>query len=326
MTANVIVTGGAGYVGSHVCLSLAEAGFVPVALDTLERGHRSAVQWGPLVIGSVADAPALRSLFAEYRPTAVVHCAAYTLVGESAEQPQRYFTNNVGGTSELVTAMLDCGVDKLVFSSTSAVYGTPRRQTMDESHPLDPQSPYGHSKAAAEKIIAAAQQSGLRSVMLRYFNAAGADSRSRIGEAHEPETHLIPVILDVAAGRQPALTVYGTDYPTPDGTCIRDYVHVCDVADAHVAALHRLISGGGPLVANLGHGQGFCVRQVIQTVERTTGRKIAQIVGPRRAGDPPSVVADCAVARRELAWNPARSTLDTIVGDAWNWHRRLRGV
>jgi len=321
---SVLVTGGAGYIGSHICLSLAEAGFIPVTLDTLERGHRTAVQWGPLIVGDVNDQSMLRDLFAKHLPIAVIHCAAYTLVGESVEQPQRYLANNIDGTHTLLDAMLASGVDKLVFSSTSAVYGTPQSKTMDEAHRLDPQSPYGSSKAAAERLIAGA--SGMRSVVLRYFNAAGADSRSRIGEAHEPETHLIPVVLDVAAGKRSALTIYGTDYPTADGTCVRDYVHVCDVADAHVAALQRLVSGGNSLLANLGHGEGFSVRQVIQAVERTTGKNIPQIAGPRRPGDPATVVADCALARRELAWNPKRSTIDTIIADAWSWHRRLRGI
>jgi UDP-arabinose 4-epimerase len=316
----VIVTGGAGYVGSHVCMALAEAGFVPVTLDTLERGHRTAVQWGPLESGDCGDEQTLRRVFSQYQPKAVIHCAAYTLVGESAEQPQRYFANNIDGTRSLVRTMLDCGIANLVFSSTSAVYGTPQAATMSEGHPLDPQSPYGVSKVAGEKIIVEAQ--GLRSVILRYFNAAGADHAARIGEAHEPETHLIPIVLDVAAGKRASLTISGTDYPTQDGTGIRDYVHVCDVADAHVAALHRLLKGGPSLIANLGNGHGFSVRQVIAAAEKVTGKTIAQISGPRRAGDTASVIADCSVARRELGWNPRRSQLETILADAWNWHRR----
>ncbi len=324
MTAKIIVTGGAGYIGSHVCLALAQAGFVPVTLDTLERGDRRAVQWGPLEIGSVGDRQTLHRVFTEHQPVAVVHCAALAQVGESVEQPQRYYENNVDGTRLLVVAMLDAGVKHLVFSSTSAVYGAPTGPTMDESHPLDPQSPYGASKVAAEQIIGNAE--AIRSVVLRYFNAAGADPLSRIGEAHDPETHLIPVVLDVAAGKQAALTINGTDYPTPDGTCVRDYVHVVDVAEAHVTALRRLLSGGRSLVCNLGNDTGFSIKQVIGAAEQTTGKKITQIAGLRRAGDPATVVADCSLAKRQLAWNPTRSTLPTIIADAWNWHRRLRAI
>jgi UDP-arabinose 4-epimerase len=324
MSEKIIVTGGAGYIGSHVCLALAEAGLVPVTIDTLERGHREAVQWGPLEVVDVLDRPAVRRVLAHHKPVAAVHCAAYTLVGESSDQPQRYLHNNVEGTRGLIEVMLEAGVNHLVFSSTSAVYGDPHSEAVNESHPLDPQSPYGASKVAAERIIREA--SGLSSAILRYFNAAGADTRSRIGEAHEPETHLLPVVLDVAAGKRSVLTVYGTDYPTPDGTCIRDYVHVSDVAEAHVTALRKLLSGAPSLLCNLGNGAGFSVRQVIEAAQKITGREIPQTLGARRPGDTAKVIADCTLARRELAWDPQRSTLDTIIADAWNWHRRMLGI
>jgi UDP-arabinose 4-epimerase len=321
---NVLVTGGAGYVGSHICLALAQSGFTPITLDSLEHGHEQAVQWGPLHIGSTLDRAVLHNVLSTYRPLAVIHCAAHTLVGESTQQPQRYWRNNVEGTQSLIAAMTEFGITPLVFSSTSAVYGEPAGEAMREDQQLSPQSPYGASKLAAEELVRSAP--GLSSVVLRYFNAAGADPEARIGEAHEPETHLIPIVLDVAAGRQTHLTVYGSDHATPDGTCVRDYVHVCDVAEIHVAALRRLLGGGASLVANIGCGTGYSVRQVIAAVERVTGRTIPRQLGPARPGDPPSVVADCSVARRELGWHGPRSNLDRIVSDAWNWHRRLRAA
>jgi UDP-arabinose 4-epimerase len=322
MGRSILVTGGAGYVGSHACKRLAEDGFTPVAFDNLSAGHRWAVRWGPLVEGDIADGAALRRAIAQHRPAAVMHFAGSIAVEESVRDPLGYYENNVGATLTLLEAMREAGLDKLVFSSSAAVYGVPQRVPLQESHPLAPISPYGASKAMVERMLedfAAAY--GFAAVSLRYFNAAGADEGGEIGEAHDPETHLIPRVLDAALGRG-EVAIYGEDYDTPDGSCVRDYVHVGDLADAHVLALRYLVEGGRATRLNLGSGRGASVREVVAAAERVTGRTVPVKPGPRRAGDQPVLVADPAGARALLGWQPGRSAIERVVGDAWRWHQR----
>ena len=319
----VLVTGGAGYIGSHACKALARAGHVPVTLDSLEHGHASAVRWGPLVQGDVRDRALLERTMREHRVAAVVHFAAYAYVGESMRDPGKYFGNNVAGTLSVLDAMRACDVRAIVFSSTCATYGVPRSLPIDERHPQDPISPYGESKRVAERALhwyGAAH--GLRSVALRYFNAAGADLDGEIGEDHDPETHLIPLAIGAALGTQPPLAVCGTDYPSADGTAVRDYVHVSDLADAHARALDYLLDGGGSVAVNLGTGRGHSVRAVIAAVERVARRAVPRRDVARRAGDPACLVADAARARELLGWEPRCSGLETIVDTAWRWHAR----
>ncbi len=322
----VLVVGGAGYVGSHACLALAEAGFLPVTVDNLVYGHRWAVQWGPLEQGDLADKAFLGAVLERHRPAAVLHFAAYTYVGESVEQPAKYYRNNVLGTLNLLEAMVEAGIRKLVFSSTCAVYGPPQRLPLTEDHPLAPISPYGESKRMVEAMLRDFGRAyGLQATALRYFNVAGADPQGRTGESHDPETHLIPLVLDVASGRRPAIAVFGNDYATPDGTCIRDYIHASDLAQAHLLALRRLLEGTGGGVYNLGNGDGFSVLEVIQAVERVTGREIPVTLQGRRPGDPDRLVADASKARGELGWNPrylGKEGLEQIIATAWRWHQR----
>lgn len=316
----VLVTGGAGYVGSHACKALAASGFLPVTFDNLEHGQREAVRWGPLVEGDLADRKALDHAFALHRPTAVLHFAAYAYVGESVEKPHRYYRNNVVGTLTLLEAMAAAGVDKLVFSSTCATYGRPEAVPISEELPQRPVNPYGASKLMVERMITDSGPAyGLRAVMLRYFNATGADPSGEIGENHDPETHLIPLVLDAALGRIPHLSINGDDYDTPDGTCVRDYIHVSDLADAHVLALRYLVDGGRTVALNLGNGAGFSIRQVIEAAERVTGRSVPVRTGPRRPGDPAILVGDATRARKLLGWKPKRGELDTQIADAWRW-------
>lgn len=272
MTPRVLVTGGAGFVGSHACKALAAEGFCPVAYDDLSNGCREAVQWGPLEVGSLQDTERLGAVFAHHRPVGVLHFAAFIEAGESVREPTRFYANNVGGTMALLSAMRAAAVDRLVFSSTAAVYGEPRQIPIAETHPLEPINPYGRGKLMVEQVLAdiAAAQGG-RFVALRYFNAAGADPDGDLGENHDPETHLIPLVLQATFGLRPEIAVFGTDYDTPDGTCIRDYVHVSDLARAHVLALRRLLDGGESLKANLGTGRGFSVREVIDAAAAVTG-------------------------------------------------------
>ncbi|MGE0096452.1 MAG: UDP-glucose 4-epimerase GalE [Alphaproteobacteria bacterium] len=320
MRAAVLVTGGAGFVGSHACKALAAAGFLPVTYDNLSQGHRWAVRWGPLEIGDIEDHDRLQQVMDRYRPTAVMHFAASIAAGESMAQPTKYYRNNVSRFLVLLDAMQRQKIDQIVFSSTAAVYGTPERTPIDERHPLAPINPYGMSKLMGERILQdCAAAHGLRSISLRYFNAAGSDPEGEIGESHEPETHLIPIVLEAAAGDRPHVAVFGTDYPTADGTCVRDYVHVTDLASAHVLALDRLKSIHGAEAFNLGNGNGFTVHEVITAAERVSGTKIAVKQEPRRAGDPPVLVADASRARTELGWQPIYSDLDVQIGNAWRW-------
>jgi UDP-arabinose 4-epimerase len=319
----ILVTGGAGYVGAHACKALAARDYRPVVYDNLVHGHRAAVKWGPIETGELADRARLDAVIAQYRPQAVMHFAAFTFVGESIADPGKYYRNNVAGTLSLLEAMRDHDIGQLVFSSTAATYGTPERVPIPEDAAKAPINPYGHSKAVAEQMISDfAAAHGLRAAALRYFNAAGADADGEIGECHDPETHLIPLAMQAVTGNTPPLTIFGDDYATPDGTCIRDYVHVSDLADAHVLALQRLGQRDGVDAFNLGTGRGASIREVLSAVERVAGRAVPHSVGARRPGDPAVLVSDPAKARSELGWVPASSDLDTIVSTAWAWHAR----
>ena len=318
----VLVTGGAGYIGSHACKALAEAGYVPVTLDSLIYGHRWAVRWGPFVQGDILDRQVLDQAFREFKPTAVMHFAAFAYVGESVTHPGKYYRNNVAGSLTLLEAMRDWNVDQLVFSSTCATYGMPDHSPISEDHPQRPVNPYGTSKHMVEQMLRDfGLAHGLRSIALRYFNAAGADHSAEIGEAHDPETHLIPLTLDAAAGIRPDITIHGDQYPTADGTCIRDYIHVADLAQAHLLALQALESGHAGGAYNLGNGRGYSVRQVIDVARAVTGQAIAVKTGAARAGDPPSLVGDPARIQKELGWRPLTPDLRDIVQSAWRWHR-----
>ncbi len=322
----VLVTGGAGYVGSHVARRLAEAGLGVVVYDNLSRGHPEFAAGLPLVRGDVGDQPLLEETVRRWGIGAVVHLAADSLVGESVADPRRYFANNVGQGLAMLEALLRCGVRLLVFSSSAAVYGDPREVPIPEEHPLQPTSPYGESKAFLEAVLRRYDQAyGLRYVSLRYFNAAGAHPDGDLGEDHNPETHLIPLALGVALGRSGRLTVHGGDYPTPDGTAVRDYVHVCDLAEAHLLALEALRAGAPSGVYNLGTGRGYSVLEVLAAARRVTGHPIPHEVGPRRPGDPAVLVASGERAARELGWRPRYAELDDIVATAWRWHRRRHG-
>ncbi len=317
---NVLLTGGAGYIGAHVVRALAAAGHRCVVYDNLVHGHRQAVAVD-LIVADVADGPVLREELRRHRIEAVIHLAAFIDVRESVEQPGKYFRNNTLNGLTLLEAMREAGVGRMVFSSTAAVYGRPERIPIQETDPLLPINPYGASKLCVEYMLQAyAEAHGMALVSLRYFNVAGADPAGDIGEAHEPEVHLIPQVLQVPLGQRSAVQIYGDDYDTPDGTCIRDYIHVADLAAAHVLALGAF-QPGAVKVYNLGNGEGFSVKQVIQTCQRVTGRPIPTELGPRRPGDPPRLVASSAKAMAELSWRPKFPDLATIVAHAWAWHR-----
>jgi UDP-glucose-4-epimerase GalE len=320
---SVLVTGGAGYIGSHACKALAAAGYTPVTLDNLVHGHRSAVRWGPFVQGELADEHLVRRVLHDHAIRAVMHFAGYAYVGESMQQPGKYFQNNFSATVTLLNAMRAENVDCIVFSSTCATYGIPAAVPIDEDHPQQPVNPYGESKLFVERLLgwfAAAHP--LRYAALRYFNAAGADADGEIGEDHEPETHLIPLAIDAALGLRPPVPVFGSDYPTPDGTAIRDYVHVTDLALAHVAALERLERDSESMRINLGTGHGHSVREVIGMIEEVGGRAVPLKEAPRRPGDPPELVAAKGRAQELLGWTPRHSDLRNIIATAWTWHQR----
>lgn len=318
----ILVTGGAGYIGSHACKALATRGFEPVTYDNLSRGHRWAAKWGPLEVGEISDESRLREVLDRHRPAAVMHFAAYAYVGESMENPLLYYQNNVAGSAALLRVIVDWGIIPLVFSSTCATYGIPESIPIPENHPQRPINPYGFSKLAVERILADVDRAhGLRSISLRYFNAAGADPDGDVGEAHEPEPHLVPRVLAAARDGTP-MTVYGDDYDTPDGTCIRDYIHVTDIADAHVRALDHLLSGGPGCALNLANAQGHSVRQVIDAAQNICGKRIGIERAPRRPGDPPVLVGSAERAHALLGWTPARSALETQIADAWNWMQK----
>ncbi|MDD8022540.1 MAG: UDP-glucose 4-epimerase GalE [Paracoccaceae bacterium] len=318
--ARILVTGGAGYIGAHCCKSLARAGIAPVTFDNLSRGHRDVVKWGPLEVGDLRDRGAVVRALIRHRIEAVIHFAALAYVGESMVRPTLYYDNNLDGMVSLLGAMAHVGVTQIVFSSSCATYGVPQSLPIDETTPQNPINPYGRTKLFCEWMLRDAAEAGdLRYVALRYFNAAGADPEGEIGERHTPETHLIPLALMAAYGTGPALRVFGTDYPTPDGTCIRDYIHVADLAQAHLRALRYLAEGGENLAANLGTGQGASVLEVIAAVERVTGRKVPVSFEARRPGDPAELVADPGLASVRLGFRAHHRDLDRMVADAAPW-------
>jgi len=317
------VTGGAGYIGAHACKALARAGFTPVVFDNLATGWAGAVKWGPLVRGDLMDRASIDAALAEHRPVAVMHFAALSLVGESVQDPGRYWRVNVGGALNLLEACAAAGVRNFVFSSTCATYGDQDGVLLTEDTPQRPINAYGGSKLAIEGMLRDFGAAfGISHVIFRYFNVAGADPEGEIGEQHTPETHLIPLMLDAVAGKRGALTVFGTDYPTPDGTCVRDYVHVSDLADAHVLGLRRLLDGQGNGVYCLGTGRGFSVREVIEASRVVTNREVPIVIGGRRSGDAAALVSSSTLAVNELGWEPKHSTLRQMIGDAWAWAQK----
>ena len=323
MTVAVLVTGGAGFVGAHTSKSLARAGFLPVALDNLSTGHRQFVRWGPLVQADLRDSVTVADTIRRHACVAVLHFAAFAYVGESVSDPAKYYDNNVAGTLSLLAGMRTAGCDALVFSSTCAVYGQPAQVPIVEDTPPDPINPYGASKLMVERILSDFRPAyGLRSVALRYFNACGADPDNEIGELRDPETHLIPRAMMALQGHIDDFAVFGMDFDTPDGTAIRDYVHVADLADAHVAALQQLLGGSPGGVFNLGTGRGYSVKEVLQAIEQEVGERLPGVMGPQRSGDPAVLIADPMRARTALGFEPAHSDLPTIVRTAWAWHRR----
>jgi UDP-glucose 4-epimerase len=318
----ILVTGGAGYIGSHTVLYLKQRGEEVIVLDNLQKGHRDAVLDAKFYKGDLKDDGILDQIFNTHHIDAVIHFAANSLVGESVEKPLEYYDNNVIGTYHLVKKMIEHGVKKIVFSSTAATYGNPVRVPIQEDDPTVPTNPYGDTKLAIEKMLKWADGAyGLKSVSLRYFNAAGADPEGRIGEDHTPETHLIPIVLQVALGQRDKVSIFGDDYPTEDGTCIRDYIHVMDLAEAHYLALQKLNNTNESGVYNLGNGKGFSVKEVIETCRKVTKREIPVEIAPRRAGDPAVLIASSEKAKRELGWEPKYPSLEEIITHAWNWHK-----
>lgn len=317
---SVLVVGGAGYIGSHMVKHLLRQGCDVVTYDNLSTGYRDAVLGGQFVLGDLADQAVLETLFSTHRFDGVLHFASFIQVGESVKEPAKYYENNVTNTLNLLNAMVKHDVRRFIFSSTAAVYGEPQYVPIDETHPRQPINPYGKTKWMVEQILQDYDRAyGLKSIALRYFNAAGADPEGELGERHEPETHLIPLVLQAASGRRPHISVFGRDYDTPDGTCIRDYIHVTDLAEAHWLALQRLLAGADSAAYNLGNGNGFSVQEVIDAAQKVTLRKIAVNDSPRREGDPARLVANSQAARNALNWQPARHDLDTIIQDAWRF-------
>jgi UDP-arabinose 4-epimerase len=322
----VLVTGGAGFIGSHTCKALARAGYLPVTFDNFEKGHQWAVRWGPAEIGDVRSEADLQRAFEKWKPWAVVHFAAHAYVGESSADPLKYYDTNIGGSAKVLRACTLFGCQRVVFSSSCATYGVPVRLPLTEEHAQMPTNPYGYTKLVVERLLREVEEAhGVKHVALRYFNAAGADPEGELGESHDPETHLIPLAIFAALGRQPAINVFGTDYPTNDGTCIRDYVHVSDLADAHVAALGWLREEKASTSFNLGNGRGFSVREVVQMTEQITGLTVKVEVSPRRVGDPPVLVSDSARARALLEWSPKFPYLDEQIAHAWKWFEANKG-
>lgn len=322
----ILVTGGAGYIGSHAVLALQQAGYGVIVLDNLVYGHRDIVEkvlQVELVIGDTGDRPLLDQVFATHRIDAVMHFAAYAYVGESVSDPEKYYRNNFVGTLTLLEAMRSASVNRFVFSSTCATYGVPNTVPIPEDHSQNPINPYGATKLMIERVLQDFDKAyDFKSVCFRYFNAAGADPNGRLGEDHNPETHLIPLVLLTALGKRESVSIFGTDYPTPDGTCIRDYIHVTDLAQAHVLGLEYLMKGGETAVFNLGNGNGFSVKEVIETARQITGHPIPAVERDRRSGDPPALVGSSDRARTLLGWNPQYADLNQILTHAWNWHQR----
>ena len=325
----ILVTGGAGYIGSHATIELQRSGYDVIILDNLVYGHRDLVESvlkAELVVGDTNDRPLLDRLFAEREIAAVMHFAAYAYVGESVTDPAKYYRNNVIGTLTLLEAMVAANVKKFVFSSTCATYGVPKTTPIPEAHPQDPINPYGRSKLMVERILADFDRAyDFNSVIFRYFNAAGADPEGLLGEDHNPETHLIPLVLQTALGKRESISIFGTDYPTPDGTCIRDYIHVTDLATAHCQGLEYLLDGGKSEIFNLGNGSGFSVKETIEAARQVTGLEIKAVECDRRPGDPPALVGSSEKARNILGWSPQYSDIDRILTHAWQWHQRRHG-
>ncbi len=321
MATNILVTGGAGYIGSHTCKALKAAGYTPITLDNMVYGHDWAVKWGPFIRGDILNRGDLDEAFEEFRPEAVLHFAAFAYVGESVSDPEKYYKNNVAGSLSLLSAMRRHKCSRIVFSSTCATYGVPERVPLTEDHPTRPLSPYGTTKLMIEQMLRDFDVAyGIKSVALRYFNAAGADPDGEIGEDHSPETHLIPLVVAAGLGHIPQVEIFGTDYPTADGTAVRDYIHVADLADAHILAVQKLLDGGASAVYNLGTGTGNSVREVIRAVEKVSGKPVPVKEGPRRAGDSPGLYADSGAIMRELGWKPRYRDINAIVETAWRWH------
>ncbi|MDQ0298146.1 UDP-glucose 4-epimerase [Salibacterium salarium] len=321
---SVLIVGGAGYIGSHAVHQLLDKGKQPVIVDNLQTGHKEAIPRGAVFYeGDIRDREFMRNVFKRKRITQVMMFAAHSLVGESMEKPLEYFDNNVYGTQVLLETMIEAGVREIVFSSTAAVYGEPEKVPITEEAPTKPENPYGETKLAMEKMMKWCEKAhGLRYVSLRYFNVAGARAGGKVGEDHRPETHLVPIILEVALGKRDAITIFGSDYSTPDGTCIRDYVHVEDLIAAHIKALHYLKEGGDSNIFNLGSSEGFSVKEMVEAARQVTGKDIPQQMGARRAGDPARLIASSDKARQVLNWEPKRTDVQTIVKDAWNWHQK----
>ncbi|MGZ8252344.1 MAG: UDP-glucose 4-epimerase GalE [Methylophilaceae bacterium] len=320
----VLVVGGAGYIGSHMVKMLVDQGHSVVTFDNLSSGFRDAVLGGEFVKADLADLAAIDRVFEEYKPEAVMHFASYIQVGESVQHPDKYYLNNFTNTLNLLNAMVKHDVKNFIFSSTAAVFGEPEYVPIDEAHIKNPLNPYGRSKWMVEQVLADYERAyGLKSVCLRYFNAAGADPSGLLGERHEPETHLIPLVLQAISGRRPHISVFGRDYDTPDGTCIRDYIHIVDLCSAHLLALKQLMKTGTSMRFNLGNGAGFSVQEVITATERVTGKKVKVLEGPRREGDPARLVADATLARETLGWSPVYAELDIIIAHAWQWETKV---
>lgn len=321
----ILITGGAGYIGSHAVKELREQGYRPLVYDNLSTGHPWAVRKDELIEGNLGDTSHLQQLLHKKKPLAVMHFAASSIVSESVERPEFYFRNNVINTLNLLEVMLASGMKYFIFSSTAAVYGNPHQVPITEEHPLSPVNPYGEGKVFVEKALRWYEEAhDLRYISLRYFNAAGADPEGELGEAHDPETHLIPRILEVAAGKRSSIEIYGTDYDTPDGTCIRDYIHVTDLAQAHLLALEALLNGGHSRVYNLGNQRGFSVKEVVEAAKNVTGQPIPTKESPRRLGDPPVLVASSERIKKELGWEPQYADLKTILETAWKWIKKQK--
>ena len=323
MSKSILVTGGAGYIGSHCCKALALAGYEPVTYDNLERGHAWAVKWGPLEQGDILDRNRLDEVLQKHKPEAVMHFAAYACVEESVKYPDKYYKNNVEGSLNLLEAMRANGISKFIFSSSCAVYGLPRDSSITEGHPVAPITPYGAGKLDVEKKLHEhSNKYDFQYVSLRYFNAAGADADGETGEDHDPETHLIPLVLDTALGKRPVISIYGSDYDTPDGTCIRDYIHVGDLANAHVKALQYMEQAGQSMIVNVGTGKGYSVREIIEAARKITDTEIKETVIERRQGDPAILVAQATSVEKLLGWSATQSNIEHIIKTAWQWQKR----
>ena len=323
----ILVVGGAGYIGSHMVLDLLRADYPVVTLDNLSRGHRDLVPGGDFVAGDLGNPADLQQVFRQFPVKAVMHFAAHSLVGESVAQPLAYYRNNVANTIALLEAMQQAGVRHFIFSSTAAVYGEPQKTPITEDHPCVPTNPYGASKLAVERILQDVSHAcGMTCSILRYFNAAGADASGKLGERHQPETHLIPLVLQVATGERQAIKIFGEDYPTPDGSCLRDYIHVSDLTQAHLLALKALLKGGGNSTYNLGNSTGYSVKQIIDTARSITGHAIPAIVAARREGDPAVLIADSSRIREDFGWRPRYERIEQIIGSAWQWHQQEAGL